>query len=169
MVFQVAGRNGHTLHPSLQTLPTLNLSPEMSQDSIERDSSEIDKATPSEQMTVELIVPLPNPSASVKDSESGLSQTEVTSGFKTAGQKKLANVQFVSLCWTLFLIGWNDASTGPLLPRIGQVYHVCSCQVYYQSVVVLTQDLGWFRSCFSDLRACMCRKSHLFLLDDPSH
>lgn len=35
-----------------------------------------------------------------------------------------ARIQFISLCWTLFLAGWNDASTGPLLPRIQEVYHV---------------------------------------------
>ncbi|KAA1472113.1 MFS general substrate transporter [Dentipellis sp. KUC8613] len=35
-----------------------------------------------------------------------------------------ANVQFASLCLTMLLAGWNDASTGPLLPRIQAVYHV---------------------------------------------
>jgi len=35
-----------------------------------------------------------------------------------------ANVQFFALCWTIFLMGWNDASTGPLVPRIREVYHV---------------------------------------------
>jgi hypothetical protein len=35
-----------------------------------------------------------------------------------------ARLQLVSLCWCLFLAGWNDGSTGPLLPRIQLVYHV---------------------------------------------
>ena len=35
-----------------------------------------------------------------------------------------ARIQFFSLCWTLFLAGWSDASTGPLLPRIQRTYHV---------------------------------------------
>lgn len=39
-------------------------------------------------------------------------------------QIKKARIQFITLCWTLFLAGWNDASTGPLLPRIQEVYHV---------------------------------------------
>jgi hypothetical protein len=39
-------------------------------------------------------------------------------------QVRTARFQFLTLCWTLFLAGWNDASTGPLLPRIQQVYHV---------------------------------------------
>lgn len=40
-----------------------------------------------------------------------------------------ARIQFLSLCWTLFVVGWSDGSTGPLLPRIQSVYHVrFSCQ-----------------------------------------
>ncbi|KAF8155523.1 MFS general substrate transporter [Crassisporium funariophilum] len=42
----------------------------------------------------------------------------------TPGQKNAAHLQFVALCWTLFIAGWGDASTGPLLPRIRQVYNV---------------------------------------------
>ncbi|KAA1472078.1 MFS general substrate transporter [Dentipellis sp. KUC8613] len=36
----------------------------------------------------------------------------------------LANIQFFALCWTLFLAGWNDGTTGPLLSRIQSVYNV---------------------------------------------
>ncbi|KAH9998617.1 MFS general substrate transporter [Russula vinacea] len=35
-----------------------------------------------------------------------------------------ARIQFFALCWTIFLAGWSDSSTGPLLPRIQSVYHV---------------------------------------------
>ncbi|KAJ6631294.1 MFS general substrate transporter [Mycena sp. CBHHK59/15] len=35
-----------------------------------------------------------------------------------------ARVQLLTLCWTLFLAGWNDGSLGPLIPRIQQVYHI---------------------------------------------
>ena len=37
-----------------------------------------------------------------------------------------ARIQFFALCWTIFLAGWSDSSTGPLLPRIQSVYHVLS-------------------------------------------
>ncbi|TFK38015.1 major facilitator superfamily domain-containing protein [Crucibulum laeve] len=43
---------------------------------------------------------------------------------QTREQVYWARVQFLTLCWTLFLAGWNDGSTGPLLPRIQEVYHV---------------------------------------------
>lgn len=30
----------------------------------------------------------------------------------------------IACCWCLFLAGWNDGSTGPLLPAIQEHYHV---------------------------------------------
>ena len=42
----------------------------------------------------------------------------------TAEMRRKANIQFATLCWTLFLGGWMGGTTGPLLPRIQQVYHV---------------------------------------------
>jgi hypothetical protein len=33
-------------------------------------------------------------------------------------------VVFATMCGSLFLAGWNDGTTGPLLPRIQEVYHV---------------------------------------------
>ncbi|KAF9265531.1 MFS general substrate transporter [Marasmius fiardii PR-910] len=37
---------------------------------------------------------------------------------------KTAKIQLATLFWTLFLAGWNDGTTGPLLPKIQHVYHV---------------------------------------------
>ncbi|TCD71912.1 hypothetical protein EIP91_000044 [Steccherinum ochraceum] len=42
----------------------------------------------------------------------------------TPEMRRKANIQFITLCWTLFLGGWMGGTTGPLLPRIQQVYHV---------------------------------------------
>lgn len=39
-------------------------------------------------------------------------------------QAMTARVQFATLCWCLFMAGWNDGTTGPLLPRIREVYDV---------------------------------------------
>lgn len=38
--------------------------------------------------------------------------------------KWLASIQFATMCWTLFLAGWNDGTTGPMLERIQDHYHV---------------------------------------------
>lgn len=43
---------------------------------------------------------------------------------QTKAQRLRARIQFATLCWTLYLAGWNDATTGPLLPRIQKVYNV---------------------------------------------
>lgn len=42
----------------------------------------------------------------------------------THAQRKLARLQFATLLWTFVLVGWNDGTTGALLPRIQEVYHV---------------------------------------------
>ncbi|KAF4620264.1 hypothetical protein D9613_001062 [Agrocybe pediades] len=39
-------------------------------------------------------------------------------------QKRVATLQFLALCFSLFVLGWNDGSTGTLLPRIQEVYNV---------------------------------------------
>ena len=43
---------------------------------------------------------------------------------RTSKQKRASVIQFLSLCLTLILGGWNDGGTGALLPRIQTVYHV---------------------------------------------
>ena len=50
----------------------------------------------------------------IKGTESALLKT----------QKFRGQIQFAALCWSLFMIGWNDGCAGPLLPRIQEVYHV---------------------------------------------
>ncbi|KAI0676395.1 MFS general substrate transporter [Trametes maxima] len=42
----------------------------------------------------------------------------------TPAMRRKARIQFATLCWSLFMAGWNDGTTGPLLPRIQSVYHV---------------------------------------------
>lgn len=39
-------------------------------------------------------------------------------------QRRREKIQFVTLCWFIYLEGWNDGSNGPLLPRIQKVYGV---------------------------------------------
>lgn len=43
---------------------------------------------------------------------------------QTKPQQHLETIQFLTLCWALFLAGWNDGSSGPLIPRLQAVYHV---------------------------------------------
>ncbi|KZP08220.1 MFS general substrate transporter [Athelia psychrophila] len=73
-----------------------------------------------------------------------LSQTSVQT-VQTKAQKRWTNVQFASLCFSLFLAGWNDGTTGPLLPRIQEVYHVGSAVV---SMIFVFATLGCISGAF---------------------
>ena len=42
----------------------------------------------------------------------------------TLKEQRVARAQFLALCWALFIAGWTDGSTGPLLPRIQIFYDV---------------------------------------------
>jgi hypothetical protein len=50
--------------------------------------------------------------------------TVVPSSASLKTQKTRGRIQFAVLCWTSILAGINDGCTGPLLPRIQEVYHV---------------------------------------------
>ncbi|KAJ7593905.1 major facilitator superfamily domain-containing protein [Mycena floridula] len=65
-------------------------------------------------------------------------------------------IQFGAICISMFLIGWSDGSSGPLLPRMQENYHVgdtvvalifianaVGCIVASVSNVYLTQKLGF--------------------------
>ncbi|KAF9047600.1 MFS general substrate transporter [Panaeolus papilionaceus] len=54
----------------------------------------------------------------------------------TPKQRKIARVQFLSLCWSLFLLGWNDGSIGPLLPRIQSTFNVGYASVSWIFVIL---------------------------------
>jgi hypothetical protein len=43
---------------------------------------------------------------------------------RTASHRRRERIHLLALYWTLLLAGWNDASTGPLLPRIQKNYHL---------------------------------------------
>ena len=43
----------------------------------------------------------------------------------TKKQARLAFLQFLSFCSALFMVGWTDGSTGPLIPTITKAYGVC--------------------------------------------
>ena len=60
---------------------------------------------------------------SKNDEELPQSSNEHTQSKNKARAKE--NIQFLMLFWALFSAGYNDGSTGPLLPRIQHVYNVC--------------------------------------------
>ena len=50
-----------------------------------------------------------------------------TSTSNPNGHSLRAGLQLASVCYSMFLAGWNDGTTGhgPLLPRIQKFYKVC--------------------------------------------
>jgi hypothetical protein len=45
---------------------------------------------------------------------------------QTTSQRQWGMLQFAMLCYNFFLAGWNDGSTGPLLPTIQRAHNVSS-------------------------------------------
>ncbi|RDB30820.1 Bypass of stop codon protein 6 [Hypsizygus marmoreus] len=100
------------LHPGRPHLEK-NDSTTMSQDAIEL---EVRRETSRKQVADEYLLPVVT------------TETRASADAETPAQTKkqvvTARIQFATLCWTLFIAGWNDGSLGPLLPRIREVYHV---------------------------------------------
>ena len=46
---------------------------------------------------------------------------------RTREQIRAGHLQFFAACYASMLAGWNDGTTGPLLPQIQQVYGVGAC------------------------------------------
>ncbi|KAJ7609796.1 MFS general substrate transporter [Mycena polygramma] len=73
--------------------------------------------------------PLPKP-ASVANSKDGAAHAATDSAApvpvlpRSKQHVSRERVQLLALCWCLFLAGWNDGTSGPLIPRIQRVYHV---------------------------------------------
>ncbi|KAI6106938.1 major facilitator superfamily domain-containing protein [Pisolithus croceorrhizus] len=63
-------------------------------------------------------------------------------------QRRRAHIQFATLCWTLYLSGWNDSTTGPLLPRIQRVYNVNFATV---SLLFVFACIGYITGALSNL------------------
>ena len=51
-------------------------------------------------------------------------QNEAGVAVRTPAQRRKVLMQFFALCSAIYVAGWNDGTTGPLLPRIQVVYNV---------------------------------------------
>ena len=71
---------------------------------------------------------VPDQSAS---SEHGESSVSSVNGNAATSMRRKAHVMYGALLYSMLLSGWNDGTTGPLLPRIQAVYHVCAPGALY--------------------------------------
>ncbi|KAF8900936.1 major facilitator superfamily domain-containing protein [Mucidula mucida] len=61
------------------------------------------------------------------------------------GSSLRASIRFFAVCWTKFLNGWNDGTTGPLIPKMQAVYHVNFIVV---SLVFILACVGFLTGAF---------------------
>ena len=63
-------------------------------------------------------------------------------------EANVARAQFLAICWSMFVAGWTNSSTGPLLPRIQLFYDVSSLSwplfllTIFQNISILQVGLG---------------------------
>ncbi|EJD40210.1 MFS general substrate transporter [Auricularia subglabra TFB-10046 SS5] len=74
--------------------------------------------------------------------------TDNASTKTTAAELRTEWIQFITLCLCLFLAGWNDGTTGPLLPRIQEYYHLGYTAL---STLFLLQCVGFIVGAFAAL------------------
>ena len=80
---------------------------------------------PSKNDDVEIAPSFPNSLApSIKFDDDTDSTVPAISASQKAVQRRKFLLTFLSLCFSVFLNGWNDGTTGPLLPRIQSYYNV---------------------------------------------
>jgi len=84
-------------------------------------------------------------------------------GLDSKTSQVLGRVQYLSLCFTFFLAGWNDGTIGPLLPRIQEVYNVCTPLVIISYMSHMQYPAGQLHSCIDHFHTCL-RREFLFLL-----
>lgn len=62
----------------------------------------------------------------LRDSNPRSSSVHTSSSRVHVNHKRNSLIQFLSLCYCLGMVGWNDGTTGPLLPTLQEYYKVCS-------------------------------------------
>ena len=70
----------------------------------------------------------------------------------TRMEARTARIQFLALCWSLFLMGWFSGSTGPLLPSIQKSYDVCEPSSIFFDLLGATNYTGRVRYSFLAIR-----------------
>ncbi|KAG7448141.1 MFS general substrate transporter [Guyanagaster necrorhizus] len=85
-----------------------------------------------------------------------VSETVIDTPAESRQKRNKGRLHYATLCWFMFLAGWNDGTAGPLIPRMQTVYHanytivslifVCACFGFLSGAfanIVLTPKLGF--------------------------
>lgn len=88
--------------------------------------------------------------ASVRGDDLEGSSTERNRAVAPEARKRL-EIQYCCLCLALFLAGWNDGTTGPLIPTIRRYYNVCPVLTLCSSSILIRSLTGQLHACISRL------------------
>ncbi|KAJ6593097.1 major facilitator superfamily domain-containing protein [Mycena capillaripes] len=97
----------------------------------------------------DLAPPVTPPSTTSQPVIAADQKVDVTSSPTGKHHRVQERTQLVTLCWTLFLAGWNDGSLGPLIPRIQQVYNIGYTIV---SLIFVFQCVGCLGGAFMNIQ-----------------
>lgn len=92
----------------------------------------------------------PSASASALSRLEGTQEPPIGFSMSTKDER----IYLATLCYTLFVAGWNDATLGPLLPRIQEVYHVRSRTAFYY--LAQSADHRTLRSTIQSFQSFSC-------------
>ncbi|PIL23351.1 MFS general substrate transporter [Ganoderma sinense ZZ0214-1] len=96
------------------------------------------------------ITPLESPKEimAIEEAVPALAQQETDTQPVTKAMRHRAWIQFATLCWSIFVVGWNDGTTGPLVQRLQEVYHVSYAVV---SLIFIASCVGFISGASSYL------------------
>ncbi|KAH9847463.1 MFS general substrate transporter [Lenzites betulinus] len=106
-------------------------------------------AIPTKDDDVEIAPSFPSSLApSIRLEEETDSIAPAISAVQKAVIKRKNAIHFATLCFTIFLNGWNDGTTGPLLPRIQSYYHLGYAMV---SLLFIFNTIGYLSGAIANV------------------
>ncbi|KAM5546104.1 hypothetical protein V8D89_000230 [Ganoderma adspersum] len=104
---------------------------------------------PAKSDDVELMLSFPNSLApSIRIDDADADTVPAISAAQKAVYRRKFLISFAPLCYSLFLEGWNDATVGPLLPRIQSYYNLGFATV---SLIFVLNATGFISGAFANV------------------
>jgi len=79
--------------------------------------------------------------AHTSEDDSDTDSEKTKASCKTRKQRIISNFQFAAVSFCMATVGWNDASNGPLIPRLREVYSVSGLPLEERYLLTLCPSL----------------------------
>ncbi|KAG6820387.1 hypothetical protein H0H93_001157 [Arthromyces matolae] len=99
--------------------------------------------------------------ASTRDQPPLSATISISAGVNQARQQKIAFLHLAALYCALFGSGWNDGSSGPLIPTFQSHYNVRQTQLRVLNKNPLNSSADWLPSCLAVFRLQLCGKGFI--------